>query len=63
MKKLILTVLVCSLVGLLVPPPALVAAGSALPSPAKIVLGNGLTVYFLRNADLPLVSFRMVIRG
>ncbi len=63
MKKLILTALVCSLVGLLVPPPALVAAGSALPSPAKIVLGNGLTVYFLRNADLPLVSFRMVIRG
>ena len=63
MKKLVLTALVCSLAGLLVPPPAVVAAGSALPAPAKIVLGNGLTVFFLKNAELPLVSFRMIIRG
>jgi len=62
-KKIILTALACSLIALFVPPPSLVAAGSELPPPAKIVLGNGLTVYFLRNPDLPLVSFRMVIRG
>ena len=63
MKKIILTALACALIALVVPPPALVAAGSELPTPEKIVLGNGLTVYFLRNPDLPLVSFRMVIRG
>ncbi|HMA54064.1 MAG TPA: pitrilysin family protein, partial [Acidobacteriota bacterium] len=63
MKKLVLTALAFSLVALFVPPPALTAAGSQLPAPAKIVLDNGLTVYFLRNPDLPLVSFRMIIRG
>jgi zinc protease len=62
-KKIVLIALACSLIALIVSPPALVAAGSALPLPAKIVLGNGMTVYFLRNPDLPLVSFRMVVRG
>ncbi|MEN6559679.1 MAG: pitrilysin family protein [Acidobacteriota bacterium] len=38
-------------------------AAPQLPAPARIVLGNGLTVYFLRNAGVPLVSFRMFIGG
>jgi len=43
--------------------PALTAAAGQLPAPEKIVLGNGITVYYLRNSDLPIVTFRMVIRG
>jgi predicted Zn-dependent peptidase len=43
--------------------PALTAAAEQLPAPEKIVLGNGITVYYLRNSDLPIVTFRMVIRG
>lgn len=39
------------------------AAGPALPAPQKISLSNGLVVYVLKNAELPLVSFRMFIRG
>ena len=39
------------------------AAGPALPAPQKISLSNGLVVYVLRNAELPLVSFRMLVRG
>jgi len=38
-------------------------AGPQLPAPAKIVLRNGLTIYHLRSADVPLVSFRMLIGG
>ncbi len=34
-----------------------------LPKPEKFVLKNGLTVYFYRNPELPLVSFRMIIPG
>ncbi|MGB9835373.1 MAG: M16 family metallopeptidase [Candidatus Saccharicenans sp.] len=34
-----------------------------LPKPEKFVLNNGLTVYFFRNPELPLVSFRMLIPG
>jgi zinc protease len=43
--------------------PALTAAAEQLPAPDKIVLGNGITVYYLRNSDLPIITFRMVIRG
>ncbi len=43
--------------------PALEAAAFKLPVPEKIVLANGLTVYYARSADVPLVSFRMWIRG
>jgi predicted Zn-dependent peptidase len=43
--------------------PALTAAAEQLPAPEKIVLGNGITVYYLRNSDLPIITFRMVIRG
>ncbi len=38
-------------------------AARQLPAPEKLVLKNGLTVYHLRNADVPLVSFRMFIGG
>lgn len=34
-----------------------------LPVPEKFVLGNGITVYFLRTTEVPVVSFRMRIRG
>jgi zinc protease len=56
------TAFVVLLAGLLALPAALGAA-SQLPAPQKIVLKNGLTVYHLRNADVPLVSLRMLIGG
>ena len=62
MKKLTLTALAWALAGLLVAP-AVLAAASELPAPQKITLKNGITVYFLKNADLPVVSFRMVLPG
>jgi len=34
-----------------------------LPAPEKIVLPNGLTVYSLKSSEVPIVSFRMFIRG
>ncbi|MGB9893595.1 MAG: M16 family metallopeptidase, partial [Candidatus Saccharicenans sp.] len=34
-----------------------------LTQPEKMVLNNGLTVYFLKNPELPLVSFRLLIPG
>lgn len=33
-----------------------------LPAPERMVLSNGLTVYCLQDAGLPLVAFRMMIR-
>jgi zinc protease len=39
------------------------AAAAELPVPEKTVLKNGLTVYYLRNSDLPIASFRMFVRG
>jgi zinc protease len=42
---------------------AVVRAATKLPAPEKFTLKNGITVYYLKNADLPLVSFRMWIRG
>ena len=62
MKKLIVTALACALAGLIIAP-AILAAASELPAPEKITLRNGITVYFLKNADLPVVSFRMVLPG
>jgi predicted Zn-dependent peptidase len=38
-------------------------AGATLPAPEKIMLDNGLTIYHVRNADLPLVSLRLLIPG
>jgi len=38
-------------------------AAQQLPAPEKFVLKNGLTVYHFRNSDLPIASFRMIIRG
>ena len=53
-------VLVLFVLGAAALPPG---AARQLPAPEKFVLKNGLTVYHLRNSDLPVVSFRMVIRG
>jgi predicted Zn-dependent peptidase len=38
-------------------------AATRLPSPEKIVLGNGLTIFYLRNTATPMVSLRLFIRG
>ncbi|MGA2362776.1 MAG: pitrilysin family protein [Candidatus Aminicenantales bacterium] len=62
MKPLARTSLVLVLAAVLVSPAVLTAA-APLPAPEKLVLKNGLTVYYLKNSDLPIVSFRMVIRG
>ncbi len=42
---------------------AALRAAEQLPAPEKISLKNGLTVFFLRNASLPVISFRMIVRG
>ncbi len=39
------------------------AAARQLPAPEKIVLKNGLTVYHLRSAEVPLVSLRILFGG
>lgn len=62
MKKLALACFALVLAAVLAAPAPL-AAASRLPEPEKLVLKNGITVYFLKNSDLPIVSFRMVIRG
>ena len=62
MKRLIGTALVLVLF-VLGAAALLPGAARQLPAPEKFVLKNGLTVYYLRNSDLPIVSFRMVIRG
>ena len=62
MKRIVLASLACVLAVFLTRPP-LAAAGAELPAPEKLTLRNGLTVYVLKNADLPLVSFRMFVRG
>jgi predicted Zn-dependent peptidase len=38
-------------------------ASFQLPLPEKIRLANGLTVFYLQNTELPLVSFRLLIAG
>ena len=38
-------------------------AAKGLPQPEKIQLANGMTVFFLRDAELPLVAFRLYIKG
>jgi predicted Zn-dependent peptidase len=40
----------------------LVAANS-LPTPTKITLDNGLTVYYLQDRDVPLVAVRLLIKN
>jgi zinc protease len=38
-------------------------AAFKLPVPEKLVLKNGITVYFLRTTETPIVSFRLMLRG
>jgi len=61
-KKFVPTALALILIAALAAPVTL-AAASQLPAPEKIVLKNGITVYYLKNSALPIVSFRMTIRG
>jgi zinc protease len=56
-------IMVLALVVLLLVPWAVGECAFKLPVPEKVVLKNGLSVYYLRNADFPLISFRMFIRG
>jgi len=43
--------------------PAMLFSTERLPRPEKITLDNGLVVYYLQNPELPLVSFRLLIKG
>ena len=43
--------------------PSLLNGAVKLPVPEKIALDNGLTVYYLHNPELPLVSLRMFVAG
>ncbi len=38
-------------------------AAFKLPAPEKILLKNGITVYYLRTTETPIVSFRLMLRG
>jgi zinc protease len=44
-------------------PPSRPSGAERLPAPEKIVLQNGLTVYYLRNTTTPLVSLWMCVGG
>lgn len=60
-KNLILFLLIfCLLAGLTARD---AQAASWLSQPEKIVLKNGLTIYYLHNPGIPLVSFQMAVRG
>ena len=43
--------------------PFQVSATFKLPPPEKITLSNGLTIFYLKNPELPLVSFRLLVAG
>lgn len=43
--------------------PAMLFSTERLPRPEKITLDNGLVIYYLENPELPLVSFRLLIKG
>ena len=58
-------IILCVLIGLLSLSLAqsLLQGALKLPVPEKIVLANGLTVYYLHNSELPLISLRMFVAG
>jgi zinc protease len=62
MKRFAATALVLALAAALAAP-SLLSGAEPLPAPEKIVLKNGITVYFLSDRSVPLVSFRMLVRG
>jgi zinc protease len=55
-KRTIFAAIILVMVGTL-------ARGAFLPAPEKLTLKNGIVVYYLKNSDLPLISFRMWIKG
>ena len=62
MKTFVLCSFALALIAVLAAP-LIGAAAQPLPAPEKITLANGMTIYYLRNSDLPVVSFRIVVRG
>ena len=60
MNRHLRTLLISLLLGALVLP---AAAATKLPAAEKLTLKNGIAVYYLKNAELPLVSFLMWIPG
>ena len=60
MSRLLRTAIIVLLLAALVVP---ASAAGRLPAAEKLTLKNGITLYYLKNADLPLVSFRMWIPG
>jgi predicted Zn-dependent peptidase len=43
--------------------PLFASAAFKLPTPEKFVLKNGITVYFLKSTETPIISFRLMLRG
>ena len=43
--------------------PQLAAAAFKLPTPEKFTLKNGITVYYLKSTETPLISLRLMLRG
>ncbi len=41
----------------------LAQAAFKLPAPEKLTLNNGITVFFLKTVEVPLVSFRLYLKG
>jgi zinc protease len=54
-KRIVISLMLALVAGL--------AYGAFLPAPEKLTLKNGMAVYYLRSTDLPLVSFRMWVKG
>ncbi len=43
--------------------PLLASAAFKLPAPEKFTLKNGITVYYLKSTETPLISLRLMLRG
>jgi len=43
--------------------PLLTSAAFKLPTPEKFTLKNGITVYYLKSTETPLISLRLMLRG
>ena len=39
------------------------SAAFKLPAPEKFTLKNGITVYYLKSTETPLLSLRLMLRG
>jgi len=57
MKKVVLITMIMACV--LLP----LTAANSLPTPKKITLDNGLTVFYLQDREVPLVAVRLLVKG